>query len=131
MEKRVLVIAIAVLLVMGLNACSDTFDYAKGAQRTGGDPQAGREKIILHDCHSCHAIPGIPVNRDSRGPALTHWSRQRTIAKQWPNTPENLEDYIEHPDRMLHGKGIKSEITMPNVKPDDAKDIAAYLFSIE
>ena len=98
---------------------------------TGGDPQNGKEKIILHDCHSCHVIPGIPVNADSRGPALKHWSRRNTIANNWPNTPENLEDFIEHPERMLHGKGVKSEITMSNVKPNDARDIAAYLFSID
>jgi len=37
------------------------------------------------------------------------------IAKKWPNTPENLEDFIEHPERMLHGTGLKSEMTMSNV----------------
>jgi cytochrome c len=124
-------LAFAFVLAMGLTSCADKFDYARGAQMTGGDPQAGKEKIIVHDCHSCHAIPGIPLNTDSRGPALKHWSRQTTIAKQWPNNPANLEDFIEHPDRMLHGKSVKSEITMANIKPADAKDIAAYLFSID
>lgn len=120
------------LLVVGLVVgCSDSFDYAKGASMTGGDPQVGREKIVLHDCHSCHIIPGVPVNRDSRGPALKHWSKQSTIAKKWPNTPENLEEFIQHPERMLHGKDLKNEITMSSVKPQDAKDIAAYLFSIQ
>lgn len=122
---------LASALLLGLAGCADKFDYERGANMTGGNASVGRDKVILHDCHSCHEIPGVPLNRDARGPSLKHWSRRRTIAKQWPNTPENLEDFIEHPERMLHGKGLKNEMTMSNVKPGDAKDIAAYLFSID
>ena len=126
-------ITAAGLLLMAtlLISCSQTFNYERGASMTGGDPQVGKEKIVLHDCHSCHEIPGIPVNRDRRGPSLKHWAKQSTIAKKWPNTPDNLEDFLQHPERMLHGSGLKSEMTMSSVKPDDAKDIAAYLFSID
>ena len=118
-------------LLLALAGCADRIDYSKGASVTGGTPAAGKEKIILHDCHSCHAIPGVALNANRRGPALTHWARRSMIAKRWPNTPENLEDFIEHPDRMLHADGLKTEMAMPSIKPDDAKDIAAYLFSIE
>ena len=118
-------------LTLFLVACSQTFNFERGASMTGGDPQAGKEKIVLHDCHSCHEIPGIPLNRDRKGPSLKHWARQSTIAKKWPNTAENLEDFLQHPERMLHGNGLKSEITMSSVKASDAKDIAAYLFSID
>ena len=123
--------AIVILLGIVLLGCSDKFDYAGGASMTGGDPQAGMQKIIVHDCHSCHEIPGIPLNRDRKGPSLKHWAKQSTIAKKLPNTPANLEDYIEHPERMRHGTSVKSEITLSSVKPGDAKDIAAYLFSIQ
>ena len=129
-RPRISACAIA-LFALGLSSCAEKFDYARGSMLTGGDPNAGREKIVLHDCHSCHIIPGIPVNRDARGPALRHWARQATIARKWPNNPENLEDFIEHPERMLHGNSLKHEMTMSNVKPGDARDIAAYLFSIE
>jgi cytochrome c len=122
---------LGLLMAVLLTSCAEKFDYAKGAAMTGGDPNAGKEKIIVHDCHSCHEIPGIPVNPDRRGPSLKHWARQSMIIKKWPNTPENLEDFLQHPERMLHGSGLKSEMTMSSVKPGDAKDIAAYLFSIE
>jgi len=125
------VAALTLGMLLGLTACADKFDYEHGARMTGGDPNVGRDKVILHDCHSCHQIPGIPLNRDAKGPSLKHWSRKKLIAKKWPNTPENLEDFIEHPERMLHGKGLKNEMTMSNVKPADAKDIAAYLYSLE
>lgn len=123
----------SVLLVMTvfLLACSQTFNYERGASMTGGDPQAGKDKIVVHDCHSCHEIPGIPVNSQRRGPSLKHWAKQSTIAKKWRNTPENVEDFLQHPERMLHGSGITSEMTMSRVKPGDAKDITAYLFSID
>ena len=118
-------------LLLALAGCADSFDYAKGAQMTGGDPQIGKEKIVSHDCHSCHEIPGVPVNANRKGPDLKHWGRRSRIVDKWPNTPENLEDYIRHPDRMMHGKGVKSEISMPTVNAEDAKNIAAYLYSLE
>jgi cytochrome c len=123
--------SVLLFMTMFLIACAQTFNYERGASMTGGDPQAGKDKIVLHDCHSCHEIPGIPLNSDRRGPSLKHWARQSTIAKKWPNTPENLEDFLQHPERMLHGSGMKSEMTMSSVKPGDAKDIAAYLYSID
>ena len=129
--RLVLAELLALSIMASLLGCADSFDYAKGAQMTGGDPQVGKEKVISHDCHSCHEIPGVPVNANRKGPGLTHWSRKSKIADQWPNTPENLEDYIRHPDRMMHGKGVKSEISMPSVNAEDAKNIAAYLYSIE
>jgi cytochrome c2 len=129
--RRIIVTPVLLFITIFLTACSQTFNYERGASMTGGDPQAGKEKIVLHDCHSCHEIPGIPVNRDRQGPSLKHWAKQSTIIKKWPNTPENLEDFLQHPERMLHGSGLKSEMTMSSVKPSDARDIAAYLFSID
>ena len=118
-------------LLLALAGCVDQVDYSKGGSVAGGDPAAGKEKIVLHDCHSCHEIPGVPLNANRRGPALTHWARRSMIIKKWPNTPENLEDFIEHPDRMQHATGMKTEMAMPTVKAGDAKDIAAYLFSLQ
>ncbi len=123
--------SVLLFMTMFLLACSQTFNYERGASMTGGDPQAGKEKIVVHDCHSCHEIPGIPVNPQRRGPSLKHWAKQSTITKKWPNTPENVEDFLQHPERMLHGNGLNNEMTMSRVKPGDAKDITAYLFSID
>ncbi|HVO79054.1 MAG TPA: hypothetical protein VMT39_03495 [Candidatus Bathyarchaeia archaeon] len=61
-------------------ACAESFDYAKGAQPTGGDPKIGEEKILSHECHSCHEIPGILVNAERKGPSLKHWARRSKIA---------------------------------------------------
>lgn len=126
-------ITASVLLFMHLFlvACAQTFNYQRGTSLTGGDPQAGKEQIVMHDCHSCHEIPGIPVNRYRRGPSLKHWAKQNTIAKKWPNTPENLEHFLQDPERMLHGSGLRNEMTMSSVKAGDARNMAAYLFSID
>ena len=129
--RKIFTAALVLLICCVLVCCTQTFNYQRGESMTGGDPARGKEKIVLHDCHSCHEIPGVPLNPDRRGPSLKHWSRQSTIAKKWPNTPEDLEDFIQHPDRMLHGTGLKSELTMSTAKPADSKDIAAYLYSLD
>jgi cytochrome c2 len=128
---KIIVAAVLILLAMLLGSCAQGFNYGRGASMTGGDPQAGKQKIVLHDCHSCHEIPGIPLNAQRRGPSLKHWARQSTTPRSGPIFPESLEDFLQHPDRALHGSGVKSEMTMSSVKAGDAKDIAAYLFSID
>jgi cytochrome c len=129
--RRTITASVFLFMTLLLSACVETFNYERGASMTGGDPQAGKQKIVLHDCHSCHEIPGVTVNADRRGPSLKHWARQSSIIKKWPNTPDSLEDFLQHPERMLHGNGLKSEMTMSSVKAGDAKDIAAYLYSID
>lgn len=105
---------------------SSGFDYARGASVTGGDPQAGKQKIVVHDCHSCHVIPGIEGDARLLGPTLDHWSGRDTILDRWPNNSVNLEKWIRHSEQMLPGTTMR----MMSVNEQDAKDIAAYLFSI-
>jgi cytochrome c2 len=108
-------------------ACSSSgFDFAKGTSLTGGNPQVGKEKIVLHDCHSCHVIPGVEGDAHVLGPTLDHWSRRSSIISKWPNNPPNLENWIRHSEQLLPGTTMK----MLSVNEQDAKDIAAYLFSI-
>jgi cytochrome c len=119
--------AISTVMAMVFVACSSNgFDYARGTSLTGGNPQIGKEKIVLHDCHSCHVIPGIEGDAHVLGPNLDHWSRRATIANRWPNTSRNLENWIRHSEQMLPGTTME----MLDVNENDAKDIAAYLYSI-
>ncbi|HVO60490.1 MAG TPA: c-type cytochrome [Terriglobales bacterium] len=115
----------AVVLLCGCNYFRD-FDFARGARLTGGDPQVGRKKVADHSCISCHIIPGVPNSTGTLAPGLASWSRQREIAGTIPNTPANLEQWIQSPARLKPGT------TMPdmNVSAEDSRDIAAYLFSL-
>jgi cytochrome c len=109
-----------------LCGCSERVHFAQGQEMTGGDPEAGRQAIVRHDCHSCHVIPGIEGERDVQGPALDHWASRKSIAQQWPNTPTNLENWIRHSEQLRPGTTMK----MMSINEKDARDIAAYLYSL-
>lgn len=93
----------------------------------GGSPQHGRELIGQYGCGACHTIPGIHAARGLVGPPLFFWGRRTMIAGELPNTPENLERWIENPPAIEPGTA------MPNlgVTPPEARDMAAYLDTLQ
>ncbi len=98
------------------------------AQRTvGGDPERGRLAIDNYACTACHTIPGIIGTEVNVGPPLRGVGKRRYIAGVLPNTPENMIRWIRDP------QGIDPLTAMPDldVKKDDARDIAAYLYTLE
>jgi cytochrome c1 len=115
----------SLLLLLGCNYFR-TFDFARGAHLTGGDPQLGRKKLADHSCVSCHIVPGVPNATGNLAPSLASWSKQGKIVDTFPNTPANLEQWIQSPARL------KPDTTMPdmNVSSADSRDIAAYLYSL-
>jgi cytochrome c2 len=120
-------LAALVVVVSVFAACSTGgVDYAQGKAMTGGDPEAGKQAILVHDCHSCHVIPGIEGDQATQGPGLEHWARQSTVAKEWPNTPANLENWIRHSEQLRP----KTTMKLLSVSEKDARDIAAYLYSL-
>jgi cytochrome c1 len=120
--------AFLLILVFALFSCNyfRDFDFERGARLTGGDPELGRQKLARHSCISCHAVPGVPNAAGAMAPALTSWSKRRDFLNAFPNTPANLEAWLENPSRLKPGT------TMPdmNVSRQDSRDIAAFLYSI-
>jgi cytochrome c2 len=116
-------------VVLSLTACNwfRDFDFDRGAKLTGGDPQWGRKQLGMHSCGSCHVIPGVPKADGTRGPSLAHWNGRPTFLGANPNTPENIEKWLEKPSHRKPGT------TMPdmNVSPQESRDMTAYLFSID
>ena len=91
----------------------------------GGKPSHGKRLIQHFGCGSCHMIPGIP-HADARvGPPLDDFRKHRFIGGEIPNTPENAIRWIVDP------KKIEPGTIMPRlgVKPNQARDILAYLYS--
>lgn len=89
-----------------------------------GDAARGKIALTQHACPVCHVIPGV-VGADSRvGPSLESWAQRAYIAGRLPNTPDNLVDWIRHPQRLAPGNA------MPDlgVSEQDAWDMAAYLY---
>ncbi len=119
---------ILLTLISALPACDRfrDFDFERGARLTGGDPELGREKLGQHSCISCHIIPGVPRADGTSGPSLAHWSKRRNFLLTYPNTPADVEKWLENPSHL------KAGTTMPslNVSPQDSRYMAAYLYSI-
>jgi len=89
--------------------------------------ERGRSLLAQYQCGSCHAIPEVPAARGRTGPTLAAFGRRSYIAGQVPNRPEQLARWIVAPAELVPGT------TMPamGVSPADARDMAAYLLSLE
>ena len=94
---------------------------------TGGDPQLGRRQLAMHSCISCHTIPGVPKGDGTSAPSLAHWSKHESFVNTYDNTSENLIRWLQNPSHMKPG----TKMPNLNVSEKDARDMAAYLFSLK
>jgi mono/diheme cytochrome c family protein len=92
-----------------------------------GNPKAGRYAIYQYMCATCHVIPGIVGADKNVGPDLSDIARRRYIGGVLLNTPDNMVRWLEDPQT------IDPQSAMPNlqVKEKDARDIAAYLYTLD
>ena len=127
-SRSVLLLAV-VVLGSGLVAtgCGQTEQAAPPRQVTSGSPGRGAADIAHYGCGSCHTIPGIDGADAYVGPPLDHWARRGYIAGMLPNSATNLEHWIRDPQAVVPGND------MPDlgVSAQQAKDIAAYLYTLE
>jgi cytochrome c len=94
---------------------------------TGGNARRGAQKIQYYGCGSCHIIPGISGASGLAGPPLSGIANRIYIAGVLQNTPDNMVRWIENP------KAVDEKTVMPNlgVTPNDAGDIAGYLYTLQ
>jgi mono/diheme cytochrome c family protein len=94
---------------------------------TLGDPDSGRRALQQYLCATCHQIPGIVGANRHVGPPLMGIATRTYIAGVLPNTPGNMVHWIQHPTR------VDPLSAMPDlgVTEQDARDIAAYLYTLE
>ncbi|HEX8831526.1 MAG TPA: c-type cytochrome, partial [Longimicrobium sp.] len=92
----------------------------------GGNPHRGRAAMRRYGCNACHTIPGVAGAAANVGPPLATVGSRVYIAGVMSNTPANMMRWIENPP------GVDSLTAMPNlgVTEKDARDIAAYLYSL-
>lgn len=123
---RTLVCAVLVAAItIGCSGKKGIYESAK--QMTGGDPSAGKTTIRKYGCNACHSIPGVQGAYAVVGPPLDHMRVRVYIAGRAINTAPNLILWIRNP------KEIDERTAMPNmgVTEKDAKDIAAYLYTLQ
>jgi cytochrome c2 len=117
----------AVVLAAGYAIWDDRRELeARAAGLTGGDPHAGRQAIQRYGCGSCHTVPGVARAQGMVGPPLTAFGRRIFVAGRLPNTPDNLIHWIVDP------RDVSPATAMPmtGVTEEDARDIAAYLYTL-
>jgi mono/diheme cytochrome c family protein len=92
-----------------------------------GDARRGARAIPQYGCNACHKIPGI-LGRDVHvGPPLGGIAVRDYLAGELPNTPGNMLRWL------LDTHGVEPDAAMPNLglTPQDAADIAAYLYTLD
>lgn len=114
------------LAVVAAAACAGGQQVSPAGEQVPGNPALGRAAIAEYGCIACHAVPGVPGNQNEVGPPLAGMAQRRVIAGRLPNTPENLAAWVENPQQIDPGNA------MPNlgVTPEDAENIAAYLYTL-
>ncbi|MEA2235419.1 MAG: hypothetical protein QOC81_143 [Thermoanaerobaculia bacterium] len=92
-----------------------------------GDPAHGKQLVAQYGCTSCHIIPNVDGPRGEVGPSLEHVAVRQILAGKLPNNPQNMTQYLQNP--QLAG----AENVMPNLglKPEEARDIAAFLYTLK
>jgi cytochrome c len=93
---------------------------------TGGDPSRAPALIKLYGCAGCHTLPGASEPAGQVGPDLTQMARRVYVGGVLTNTPDNLVAYIVDPRSI----DPKSAMPRTGISPDEARDVAAYLYSI-
>lgn len=111
-------IAATLAASLGLAACTPDPDSAKLAQA---------KTLIAANCNACHMIPGISGATGRLGPPLTGMANRQIIAGHFANTPDNLANWIEHPQQMLPGDAMPEM----GLSHEEARTIATYLYTLE
>jgi cytochrome c2 len=110
------------LPVLVLLACGCALAAASAQQL-----ERGRSLLAQYQCGTCHAIPEVPAARGRTGPTLVAFGRRSYIAGEVPNRPAALARWIVAPAELVPGTLMPAM----GVSPEDARDMAAYLLSLE
>jgi cytochrome c len=94
---------------------------------TGGIPDSGRDAIGHFGCGSCHTIPGITGAQGLVGPSLDRMANRVYIAGRLTNTPANLIRWLMDPQSVSPGTAMPQT----GLGPDDARNISAYLYTLQ
>jgi cytochrome c2 len=118
--------AVVGFLVFGITGCENR-DGGRSDEVDGGNVSRGEAAIQEYGCGSCHAIPGVPGADGKVGPPLNDIADRQFIAGKLPNDAEHLVRWIQDPQELDPG------VAMPDmgISEEDARDIAAYLYTLD
>ena len=117
-----LALVLASFFLAGCDAKSDD-----GPAIFPGNPKRGMDLIKQYGCGGCHLIPGIADATGNVGPPLLHVGTRTYIAGFFSNSPENMAQWIQDPQRALPGNAMPRM----GVTPQDSRDITAFLYTLK
>ena len=92
-----------------------------------GDADAGRIALQKYECGVCHVIPGVRGARGQVGPSLAEYRRGPYLSGKHPKTPELVAAWIVDPPAMA----ATTAMPVVGVTPTEARDIVAYLYTVD
>ena len=113
-------------------APADFEAWAQAQRKPAPEPaddttRRGRDLFVSGSCMLCHAIAGTTANAH-KAPDLTHVaSRYKLAAGRLVNTPEDLAEWIEDPQRIKPGANMPAH----PLAADDMKALVAYLETLK
>jgi len=120
-----LLIGAALLVCAAASGCGQPPSASNGKQV--GDPSRGAALISWYGCGTCHSVPGVPGANTLVGPPLDHFAQRGYVAGMLRNTPDNLIRWIRDPQKIVPGNAMPAL----GIDEHDARDIAAYLYTLE
>ncbi|MGH3049037.1 MAG: c-type cytochrome [Gaiellaceae bacterium] len=123
--RRLVIGSLALGVAAGLVGCGTRGALELGKLSSSASPARGKALIGYYGCGACHVIGGIATANGHVGPPLTDFaSRYHQIVGVMPNTPANLEHWIENPRKVLP----RGDMPTLGIGPRGAEDIASYLY---
>ena len=130
-KPLIIAAAVAGLILLGIigfwaDSSYEAADLRRQAEAmTGGSVKNGELAFAKYGCGGCHTARGFPQASGKVGPPLDGFGARAIIAGRLENKPDNLELWIQNPQKVSPGTA------MPNlgVTPGDARDIAAFLYT--
>jgi cytochrome c2 len=108
----------AVVAAAGIAGCTPDTNAAQLAQA---------KALIAANCNACHLVPGVSGANGRVGPPLAGIANRQILAGHFANTPDNLANWIEHPQQMLPGDAMPEM----GLSHEQAQTVATYLYTLE
>lgn len=132
-RPKIFLLVLTLVLVIGcgtaayISSAGRISRMKQAEQITGGNAARGLALMERYGCGSCHNAEGLPRLAPGIAPPLESLTSRAYIAGVLENKPENLVRWIVDPP------AIDPLTAMPvvGVTELDARDIAAYLYSLE
>ncbi len=122
----------AMMLMRAVAEPSADFDVWVKQQQSPPATMSGRaaqgEQVFMSGaCVGCHAINGTAAN-GTFAPNLTHFASRAAFAGDaFPNTPDNVAQWLTDPQKLKHGNNMPNL----NLTPDQVEALGAYLANLK